>query len=70
MVTLTCQIAMILAVLPVTTATVECSFSSMKLMKTRLLIRMGEDTPESTKRICIEISDSLDGNKFGITTKQ
>ena len=29
------EIAMILAVLPVTTATVECSFSSMKLIKTR-----------------------------------
>ena len=53
---------MILAVLPVTTATVERSFSSMKLIKTRLRTRMGEDTPESTKHIYIEGPDSLDGN--------
>ena len=56
------KLAMILAVLPVTTATVERSFSSMKLIKTRLRIRMGEHTLESTKHICIEGSDSLDGN--------
>ena len=53
---------MMLAVLPVTTATVERSFSSMKLIKTGLQIRMGEDSPESTNCICIEGSDSLDGN--------
>ena len=53
---------MILAVLTVTTATVERSFSSMKLITTRLRTRMGEDTPESTQHICIEGSDSLDGN--------
>ena len=53
---------MILAVLLVTTATVERSFSTMKLIKTRLRTRIGEDTPESTKRIYIEVSDSLDGN--------
>ena len=37
------------------TAIVErSSFSSMKLVNTRLQIRMGEQPPESTKRICIE----------------
>ena len=53
---------MILAVLPVTTATVERSFSSMKLINTRLRVRMGEDTPESTKRFCIEGSYYLMGD--------
>ena len=39
------KLAIILAVLPVTTATtVDRSFSCMKLIKTRLQIRMGEDT--------------------------
>ena len=52
---------MILTVLPVTTATVEHSFSCMKLVKAMLRSRMGEDTLESTMRICIEGSDSLDG---------
>ena len=42
------NLAMILAVLSVTTATVERSFSSMKLIKTMLLSRMGEDTLETT----------------------
>ena len=36
------KLAEILKVLPVTTATVERSFSSMKLIKTRLRSRMGE----------------------------
>ncbi len=40
--------------LPVTTATVERSFSSMKLIKTRLGNRMGENTLEYAMRICIE----------------
>ena len=43
-------------------STTERSFSSMKLIKTRLRIRLEEDTPESTKCICIEGSGSLDGN--------
>ena len=59
---LTYQNCMILAVLPVTTATVERSFSTIELIKTRLRIRMGEDTLEGTKRICIEGSDYLNGN--------
>ncbi len=38
------KLVAILIVLPVTTATVERSFSSMKLIKTRLRNRMGENT--------------------------
>ena len=60
---LTCQkLATILVVIPVTIATVECSFSRIKLIKTRLRKRMGEDTLESksTMHICIEGPDSLD----------
>ena len=53
------KLAEILEVLPVTTATVERSFSSMKLIKTRLRSRMGEETLEHTMRICIEGPDHL-----------
>ena len=48
------KLAEILEVLPVTTATVERSFSSMKLIKTRLRSRLGEETLEHATRICIE----------------
>ena len=48
------KLAEILEVIPVTTATVERSFSSMKLIKTRLRSRLGEETLEHTMRICIE----------------
>ena len=34
-------------VLPVTTATVEETFSDMEMVKTRLRSRLGEDTPQS-----------------------
>ena len=40
-------------------ATVERTFSSMKLIKTRLRSRMGEDTPEHAMRICTEGPDHL-----------
>ena len=46
-------------IIPVTTATVEQSFSSMKLIKTRLRSRMGEETLEHAMRICIEGSECL-----------
>ena len=48
------KLAEILEVIPVTTATIERSFSSMKLIKTRLRSRLGEETLEHTMRICIE----------------
>ena len=60
------KLAMSLAVLLVTTATVEHSLSSMKLIQTRLQSRMGDDTLESTMHICIEGPDSLDGNIWKI----
>ena len=53
------KLASILMVLPVITATVERTFSTMKLVKTRLHSRMGEDTLEHTMRICIEGPDLL-----------
>lgn len=53
------KLAAILIVLPVTTATVERTFSSMKLIKTCLRSRMGENTLEHTMRICIEGPDRL-----------
>ena len=53
------KLAAVLEVLPVTTATVERTFSNMKLIKTRLRSRMGEDTLEHTMRICIEGPDHL-----------
>ena len=49
----------ILSVLPVTTATVERTFSNMKLIKMRLRKRMGDDTLDSTMRISIEGPDHL-----------
>ena len=53
------KLATILEILPVTTPTVEHTFSSMKLIKTRLRSRMGENTLDHTMRICIEGPDQL-----------
>ena len=53
------KLAAILIVLPVTTTTVEWTFSSMKLIKTRLQSRMGESKLEHAVRICIEGPDQL-----------
>ena len=53
------KLASILEVLPVTTATVERTFSSMKLIKTRLHSRMGEQTLDHAMRICIEGPETL-----------
>jgi hypothetical protein len=63
------KLASILSVLPVTTATVERTFSSMKLIKTRLRNRMGDDTLDSTMRICIEGPGHLSNDILLITTK-
>ena len=53
------KVAAIVNVLPVTTATVERSFSAMKLIKTRLCSRLGEDALEHTMRIYIQGPDQL-----------
>ena len=45
--------------LPVTTATVKRSFSDMKLMKTRLRNRPGEESLDQTMHISIEGPDTL-----------
>ena len=53
------KLAAILLVFPVTTATVKRSFSSMKLIKTQLRNRMGENPLEYAMRICIEGPNQL-----------
>ncbi len=50
------RLASLCVVLPVTTATVERSFSDMKLVKTRLRSRLSED---QAMRVCIEGSEKL-----------
>ncbi len=64
---LAARLATIAMLLPVTTATVERSFSDMKQIKTRLRNRLGEDTLDQAMRISIEgpekiSSDSLDNS--------
>ena len=58
------KLATISLVLPVTTATVERSFSDMKMIKTRLRSRLGEDTLDFALRICIEGPDTLDHDQL------
>ena len=53
------KVAAIENVLPVTTATVERSFSAMKLIKTILRSRLGADELEHTMRVCIEGPNQL-----------
>ena len=50
------HVAVIVRILPVTTATVEHTFSSMKLKKTRLQSGMGEDKLEHTMRMVVRNS--------------
>ena len=54
------KLASIAVVLPVTTATVERTFSDIKMVKTRLRSRLGEDTLDYALRICIEGPETLD----------
>ena len=60
------KLASILEVLPVTTATVERTFSSMKLIKTRLRSRMGEQTLDHAMRNCIEGPETLSAETLDI----
>ena len=53
------KVAVVVNVLPVTTAIVERSVSAMKLIKTRLRSRLSEDALEHTMRISIEGTDQL-----------
>ena len=53
------RLASIAIVLPVTTATVERSFSDMKLIKTRLRNRLGEYSLDQAMRVCIEGPERL-----------
>lgn len=52
-------LAKILSVIPVTTATVERSFSDMKLIKTRLRNRLGDETLDQAMRVSIEGPETL-----------
>ena len=60
------KLAAILELLPVTTATVERTFSSMKVIKTRLCSRMNEDTLEHTMRICMEGPNHLSNDTLEV----
>ena len=52
-------LASIVSILPVTTATVERSFSNMKLVKTRSRNQIGDDTLDQAMRVCIEGPERL-----------
>ena len=53
------SLASLAITLPLTTATVERSFSDMKLIKTRLRNKLGEESLDQAMRICIEGPDTL-----------
>ena len=55
-------LASLAVTLPVTTATVERSFSDMKLIKTHLRNRFGEESLDQAMRICIEGLDTLNSD--------
>ena len=57
-------LASLAVILPVTTASVERSFSDMKLIKTRLRNRLGEESLDQTMRICIEGPNPLNDDKL------
>ena len=57
-------LARLALVLPVTTATVERSFSDIKLIKTRLRSRLGEETLNHTMQITIEGPDKLNSENL------
>ena len=48
------KLASVLELIPVTTATVDCTFSSIKLTKSRLRSRMGQQTLDHAIHYCIE----------------
>ena len=64
------KLASISEVIPVTTAAVERTFSSMKLIKTRLHSRMGKSTLEHTMCICIEGPNTLDNDDLEAVADQ
>ncbi len=57
-------LASLVLVLPVTTATVERSFSDMKLVKTWLRSKLGEETLDQALRVCIEGPNQLCNDRF------
>ena len=56
------SLASLAVTLPVTTATVERSFSDMKLIKTHLRNRFGEESLDQAMHICIEGLDTLNSD--------
>jgi hypothetical protein len=61
-------LAKIVSVLPVATATVERSFSNMKLVKTRLRSQLGDDTLDHAMRVCIEGPERLNNDSLEAIT--
>lgn len=59
-------LAMIMSVIPVTTCTVERSFSQMKLVKTRLRNRLGDDTLDMLMTIGIEGPKTLNDEQLNM----
>lgn len=59
-------LAMIVSVIPVTTCTVERSFSQMKLVETRLRTRLGDETLDMLMKISIEGPKTLEDEKMDI----
>ena len=53
------RLATIAMILPVSTATVERSFSNMKLIKTRLRNRLGDETLDQAMRVSVEGKSKL-----------
>ncbi len=53
------RLASLCVILPVTTATVERSFSDMKFVKTRLRSRLSEETLDQAMRVRIEGPEKL-----------
>ncbi len=57
-------LAMIESVIPVTTCTVERSFSHMKIVKTRLSNRLGDETLDMLMKIAIEGPKTLNNDQL------
>ena len=58
-------LAKIVSILPVATATVERSFSNMKLVKTKLRSQLVDDTLDQASRVCIEGPERLTDESLG-----
>ena len=60
------KLAPVLEVMPVTTATIERTFDSMKVIKKRLCSRIGEQTLNHAMQICIERPETLSAKTLDV----